>query len=110
MILHLYLTSEILKLMYDYSRLIFGFKKESSVKFTFNNFPKKRMVLVVLSASVVILLVLAVWIFVYKPSQQKTPTQKPSQSTQNPAKELPKTNPFEVKTNPFKDVKTNPFR
>lgn len=96
--------------MYDFPKLIFGFKKESSVQFTFDNLPKKRVVLVVLSAVVVILVILVVWIFVFKPSQQKTPTQKPGQSAQNPAKELPKTNPFEVKTNPFKGVKTNPFR
>lgn len=31
------------------------------------------------------------------------------ESTENPAEDLPETNPFGAETNPFRDVKTNPF-
>lgn len=59
---------------------------------------------------IILLAAIAVWILVSKPWQAKSPVvQKSAQENQGQPQEIPKTNPFEVKTNPFKDVRTNPF-
>lgn len=96
--------------MYNYPRLIWGFKKKVQVQFTFDHLPKRRVVQIAFFALAIILVALFVWIFVKKPSQQETLTQKSVEQAPKPAQATPKTNPFEVKTNPFKDIKTNPFR
>lgn len=60
---------------------------------------------------IILLAALAVWVFITKPWQAKPAAlQGFAQEAQNKSKEFPQTNPFEVKTNPFKDIKTNPFR
>lgn len=45
----------------------------------------------------------------FKSNKIQSPSLKPKVIV-TPTKILPKTNPFETKTNPFKDIKTNPFR
>lgn len=58
----------------------------------------------------ILLAALAVGIFVLKPWQTKqSGLQESAQEAQDKSTEFPQTNPFEVKTNPFKDIKTNPF-
>ncbi|MBI4004850.1 hypothetical protein HY358_01795 [Candidatus Roizmanbacteria bacterium] len=75
-------------------------------------FDKKKSILIALFVIMAIAVVGAGLMLLYKPWQTKTPS--PAQQTveqiPNPTQALPKNNPFEIETNPFKDKKTNPFR
>lgn len=59
-----------------------------------------------------IIFIISIGLILLKPWQTKIPvlTQKPAEQIVKPTRAIPQTNPFEVKTNPFKDVKINPFR
>ena len=67
---------------------------------------KNRYLIIIIV--IVFLLIGAVVFFVFKSFQTKPPTQ--SKVVINSPAKFFKTNPFKAKVNPFKDIKTNPFR
>lgn len=96
--------------MYNFDELIYGFKKKIQVQLTFDNLSQKKFIIIVLIG--VVLLVIVAGSILYKSWQTKTspPTQKLTEQPPKPTQAAPQNNPFEVRTNPFKDIKTNPFR
>lgn len=95
--------------MFNYDKLIFGFKKRVQVQLTIDNLGKKKVTIIVFIGMV--LLVTFAGLVLFKPWQSKSSTiTKPVEQIPKPTQADPQTNPFEVKTNPFKDIKTNPFR
>lgn len=108
--LHFFFISEILKIMLNYSQLILGFKKKVQLQYAFNDSAHKKLIIILFS--LLILVIVTGLLFVYQPFSEKLPSlnPKPTAAVLTPTPKTPKTNPFETKTNPFKDIKTNPFR
>lgn len=59
---------------------------------------------------VVFIGIIVVYFLFQRSLKSNLENQLPIKETTSPTEVLPKTNPFETKTNPFKDIKTNPFR
>lgn len=67
----------------------------------------RKTILLIVSGAVVVILAIVAYVLV-KPDEAALPTDTTVYGTGNPLEEKPELNPTEA-TNPFANVKTNPF-
>ncbi|QQG44193.1 MAG: hypothetical protein HYW86_05035 [Candidatus Roizmanbacteria bacterium] len=68
---------------------------------------KRSLLYIIIAVVILILALVSFYVYNQFKKREANPVNKEIAA---PTKEPLKTNPFETKTNPFKDVKTNPFR
>ncbi|KKQ23437.1 hypothetical protein A2999_00245 [Candidatus Wolfebacteria bacterium RIFCSPLOWO2_01_FULL_38_11] len=70
-----------------------------------------KKLIIVISISILIIAVLGffAWQKYYRSAIQTPQTKTPSENL-NVIENMPQTNPYEAKTNPFEEAKTNPFQ
>ena len=75
---------------------------------------QNKKILIYLLSGLIIIVSAVGLALVFRPTQKRDqfhqPTEKIIKDAQIPTSAIPQTNPFDIKTNPFKNIKTNPFR